>query len=146
VARLVNCRPFGPGIGHETEHAKKRIARCQHQRIVLCHHEFSSTVMPGKRRTVLKVRATLALLGDEIVGHALEQKEHPVVALEHALAAVGERIERVEIRRRAVGECDPALGRAVEAGDAMNTVVLPAPFGPISAVMSLRMGRERQIH
>ncbi len=27
----------------------------------------------------------------------------------------------------------------------LNTVVLPAPFGPISAVMSPRLARERQV-
>ena len=74
----------------------------------------------GKQPDVLERAGDARLLRDQKIGHALEQKKRAVGSHHAALAAVGQGIERVPHRGIAALQRDAALGRLVEAGDAVE--------------------------
>ena len=120
VARLVDRGALGRRVGREAEHAEQREAGGEHQRVVLGDQQILQHGHAGKQADVLEGAGDARLLRHQIVGHALEQKERAVGSHHAALAAVGQAVERVPHRGVAVVQRDAALGRLVEAGDAVE--------------------------
>jgi hypothetical protein len=101
------------------EHADQRIAGRDHQGIVLRHQHVLEHRHAGEQADVLERARDARLLRHQIVRHALEQEQRSVLAAQAARAAVGQRVDLVQIApRRARARC--ALGRLVEAGDAVE--------------------------
>ena len=103
VARLVDRGAFGDGIGGKAENAEQRVARREHQPVVLGDQQVFQHRHAGKQADVLEGAGDARLLGDEIFRHALELVERAVGAREAALAAVGERFQLAPHRRHRRG-------------------------------------------
>ena len=96
----------------------KRVARREHQSVVLRDQQVFEHRHAGKQPNVLKGARDPRVLRDEKVGHALEQ----ISALptgQAALAAVGELFEPVP-SPFAMPKREQAFGRFVEAGNAVE--------------------------
>ncbi len=120
VARLVDRRVFGNGVRRKTENPKKRVARRQHQPVVLGDQQIFQHRHAGKQPDVLEGAGHASLLGDEKFRQALELVEGAVRAREAALATVGQRFQFIPDGRIAVAKADASLARLVEPGDAIE--------------------------
>ena len=119
-ARLVERGALGGRIGGKAEHAEQRIARREHEPVVLGHQQIFQHRHARKQADVLECAGDARLLRHQIVRHALEQKQRAIGPHDAALAAVGQSFERIPQRWVAMLQREPALGRLVKAGDAVE--------------------------
>ena len=76
--------------------------------------------MPGEEPDVLERARHARLPGDEMIGHAFEQKQRAIPALQPPDAVTGDFRKILVHVDLAVAERDPAFGRLIKAGNAVE--------------------------
>ena len=117
---IFNPSVFGGRIGGQPENSERRVARRQHQPVVLGDQQVFQHRHAGKQPDVLEGAGNARLLGDEEIRHALELVERAALKRDAARAAIGERFQRAPCRRVTMAQAEAAFARFVETGDAIE--------------------------
>ena len=121
--RLLRRLALGAAIGRQPQYAGNGEAGRPHQRVVLRHDQILQHRHAGEQADVLEGPRHLRPLRDPKIVHPLEQKARAVLMRER----------------------DPAFGRLVEAGDAVEQGGLAGAIGADDGGDVARLGREAEI-